>query len=135
MYGKVRCIVHALAVALAVAGCSDTQTAAPAEQVAVDSDHQAKAMSVVEKLAAGDFAGITAMFDATMTSALPESTLRATWEGVMAQFGAFQRHGEPRTAQEMGFTAVYVPCTFERGALTAKVVFDDQGKIAGLFLQ
>lgn len=98
-------------------------------------DRSAEGVGVVEKIAAGDFAGVVAMFDATMTSALPEATLRQTWEGLTSQVGAYREHGAARSATEMGFGVVYVPCTFERGSLTAKVVFDSQGKISGLFFQ
>ena len=121
---------------VAIVGCSGGGTDTKGSSgSATAGDTETKAAGVVDKLVAGDYAGVVAMFDATMTAALPEAALRQTWEGLTGQVGAFKSRGDARTATEMGMTAVYIPCTFERASLTAKVVFDSQGTIAGLFFQ
>lgn len=94
-----------------------------------------RGITVVEQLAAGDLSSVTTMFDATMTAVLPEASLKQTWDTLIAQFGAYQSHGDARVTSEQGYTAVYVPCTFERGTLNAKIVMDGDNKIAGLFFQ
>lgn len=114
-----------------LAACSGGNTSSSATSDSFDT----KAVAVVESIAAGNYAAVVADFDATMAAALPEATLRQTWEGLTAQVGAYQSHGAARTADEMGLTAVYVPCTFERGSLNAKIVYGTDGKIAGLFFQ
>ena len=84
-------------------------------------------------LAKGDFAGAFALFDATMKVALPEASLRETWQKLQGQAGAFQKQLGTSASKLDGYDVVLVTCQFEHTALDAKVVFDRTGKVAGLF--
>ena len=131
-----RIFVALCMVAIAITGCNKRGgDSTAAEPEAAAPTNVSKATSVVDKLNTGDFAGVVAMFDATMTAALPVATLQQTWTALIQQVGAFKSRGAERTTSEMGMEAVYVPCTFERATLNTKVVFDGQGHIAGLFFQ
>jgi len=87
----------------------------------------------VEKLAKEDFAGAVAQFDATMKGALPEQKLRETWQTLKKQVGPFQRQLGAKVTHQDKYNVVLVTCQFEQMKLDAKVVFDSQGQIAGLF--
>jgi hypothetical protein len=131
-----RIFVALCIVAVAITGCSKRGgDSTAAEPEAAASTNASKATSVVDKLNTGDFAGVAAMFDETMTAALPVAALQQTWTTLIQQVGAFKGRGAERTTSEMGLEAVYVPCTFERATLNTKVVFDGEGRITGLFFQ
>jgi dienelactone hydrolase len=87
----------------------------------------------VELLAKEDFARAVEQFDATMKTALPEAKLRETWRTLQAKAGRFQKELGARVTQVTGYDVVLVNCQFERAALDTKVVFDAQGRVAGLF--
>lgn len=93
-----------------------------------------KANGIVDQLAAGDFAGVTQNFDATMKAALPETALHQTWTSLTQQTGPFKNRGNVRSATEHGFDVVYVECIFERATMSTKVVFNPAGEVTGLFI-
>ena len=121
-------------------GCNRQGTVAPANQAAPTEatpaarDLESSANKLVDLLSKEDFAGVVAMFDATMKAALPEATLKQTWASVVQQAGPFKSRGSVRIAKEQGYDVVYVPCQFERANLNAKVVFGKSGEVAGFFL-
>ena len=81
-----------------------------------------------------DFATAVTQFDATMTKALPESRLQATWQDTAKQFGPFQKQLKTRTREQAGYHVAMVTCEFERGALDVKVVYDAQSRVTGLWI-
>jgi fermentation-respiration switch protein FrsA (DUF1100 family) len=96
-------------------------------------DRTAEARRFVDQLARGDFAGATAMYDDAMRAALPEPRLREAWSAVNAQAGPFQRQEGARVERAGAYQTVFVTSRFEKTALDIKVVFDDNGRVAGLF--
>lgn len=80
-----------------------------------------------------DFAGAEAKFDGTMKSALPEAKLKETWLGILQQTGPFKKQAGNRVQRVDVYDVVFVTCEFEKATLDAKVVYDGQGKVAGLF--
>jgi len=87
----------------------------------------------VELLAKEDFAGAVGRFDDTMRIALPEGKLRETWQTLQAQAGAFQKQLGVTETKLAGYDVVLVTCQFKQMVLDAKVVFDTNAKVAGLF--
>ncbi|MBI2423204.1 MAG: DUF3887 domain-containing protein [Candidatus Hydrogenedentes bacterium] len=125
-----------LLLTLGLSACNQQKTVPAEETVAPAGDStETRATQFVDLLAAKNFSAAVAQFDATMTAALPEATLATTWAQVEQQAGAFQRSTGTRAAAEQGYDVVYVTCQFERASLNAKVVYDKEGKIAGLFFQ
>ena len=68
-----------------------------------------------------------------MKAALPADKLLAVWKDLEAKMGPYQSMGEATQAEEQGYKVVYVPLTFEKGMLRAKVVYDQTNYIAGFF--
>jgi hypothetical protein len=68
-----------------------------------------------------------------MKKALPADKLQEVWDGLVKQHGPLERTTETRTEKIQQYRAVYVSCQFQRGLLDAKVVFDSDNKISGLF--
>ncbi len=90
------------------------------------------AQTFVDQLAKGDFAAATGRVDGTMLKAMPEATLKATWQQVLAQAGAFKQSTGTHTATLQGYRVVFVTCQFEKAALDVRVVFNAQDQISGL---
>ncbi|HEV8628787.1 MAG TPA: alpha/beta fold hydrolase [Thermoanaerobaculia bacterium] len=105
----------------------------PLASAAEGGDRVAAAEALVDRLAQGDFAGVVAGFDATMTKGLPEAKLRAVWTGLLGQTGAFLSRLGSRSEKSGAYDVVVVSCRFERATLDAKVAFSADGKVAALF--
>lgn len=97
------------------------------------SDLASSGAQFVEVMAKGDFAAAGAQFDARMKSALPQEKLRDVWQTLQKQAGPFKARLQTRVEKQRGYDVVFVTCQFERATLDAKVVFDADGRIAGLF--
>ncbi len=93
------------------------------------------AVRLIRQLNDGRYAEAAAGFDSTMRQALPEPRLRQTWETLQGQVGALQKLGTPQRSTSGGYIIVVVPATFERAVLDAKVVFDGEQRVSGLFFQ
>jgi dienelactone hydrolase len=93
----------------------------------------AAADTLVDQLARGDFAGAAARFDERMRAALPETKLRAAWEQIVGQAGAYRRRGESHAESAGALRVGVVPAEFERATLDVRVTLDDEGRVAGLF--
>jgi dienelactone hydrolase len=94
---------------------------------------EARAKDFLALLAKEDFAGATRDFDDTMKKALLADKLEATWKGLIEKFGAFQKAGGARVVKAGQYEVVLVPCTFAKGTVDARVSFDGDKQIAGLF--
>ena len=91
-----------------------------------------RAEAAVDALAAKEFAKVFAQFNATVKAALPEEKLRAVWDSVQTQAGAFQRRTGVTTQVRGDLTAVAVACDFERAKVEVIFIFDATGEIGGL---
>lgn len=121
---------------------SCSQSGAPADSAAPDPVAQTensalvnKATTLVDNVMAGDYGAVVATFDATMTEALPEDKLAQTMAQLDQQVGAFRERTDTRQTEEAGYDVVYVTTVFEKATLNAKVAYDSEGKVAGLFFQ
>ena len=72
-------------------------------------------------------------FDETMKNALPEEDLKELWEGTIASLGPLESLGESKVSEEAGYQIVLQTCDFEIAKLDARVVFDKEGRITGLW--
>src|SRR5262249_15370874 len=93
------------------------------------------ARSFVELLDKGEFAKATNHFDAAMRKALPPDELKKTWQTVLARPGAYKKQAASRRASSGKYEIVYVTCEFARAKEDARVVFDKDGRITGLFFR
>lgn len=91
------------------------------------------ARSFVELLNRGEFAKAVEGFDATMQKVLPPDELKKTWEKVVGDAGDYQKQLGSRLESRGKYKTAFVTCQFAKKKLDARVVFDADGKIAGLF--
>jgi pimeloyl-ACP methyl ester carboxylesterase len=91
------------------------------------------ARAFIDLLAKGDFAKATADFDATMTKVMPPDELKKTWAKLVGDGGDFKKQLGSRTVTSGTYQIVFVTCEFARAKFDARVVFDKDARIAGLF--
>jgi len=96
---------------------------------------KARAKEVVEKLAAGDFEGITTHFNKQLKETLPPEKLEQGWNVVTQQLGSFESQGPPQVTSRENMSGVFITCKFERGSARIEVWFDSQELIAGLWIK
>src|SRR5262245_15362692 len=93
------------------------------------------AKAFVALLDKGDFDKATGDFDEAMLKALPADKLKGTWEKVGGDAGAFKKQLSSRVEKSGKYDVVIVTCEFQKKKLDARVVFDKDGKITGLFFK
>ena len=98
-----------------------------------DEDLKSAAKRFVSLLAREDFAGAVKTFDATMTGLMPAPKLQAVWKSVVGGVGPFRTQLAVELHTVGKARIAVVACRFEKAALDVKVVFDQAGKVAGLF--
>ncbi len=102
-------------------------------EAAKDNQLEALARDLVGSLASGEYEGAVESFDERMKVALPAGKLQQVWDSLIAQSGPFVEQLGIRTEKVLHYDVVFVTCKFERAVLDAKVVFDSNKQIAGLF--
>ncbi len=106
------------------------QTPENAEQAALAQ----RAAEIVEQLDHRDWAAVSADWNETMRTKLPQSELAQTWEQIVSSAGALQGTGRPSVTRKGPYRIADVPLVFEHGPLRAQVTFDHTGSVAGLFI-
>ena len=96
-------------------------------------DQKEMATTFVAQIAAGQFEKAVEPFDQTMRQAISADKLKQLWDGLTKEYGPLQRAADVRVEKIQKYDIVYVTCEFQRGRLDAKVVFNSENKIAGLF--
>jgi uncharacterized protein len=95
----------------------------------------AKSEALLKNLQDGKFADVYGEFNPMMAKAIPEEKLRAVWDAMTAQFGALKSIDERRSGELKGLRAAELILTFEKERIVQRVVFDNDGKVAGLVYQ
>jgi dienelactone hydrolase len=96
---------------------------------------EARARAFLSAVAEDDLAAATKDFDEAMKKALPEQKLRDIWKDLVTKGGAFRKLGGVRTGKVDKFDIVTVRCEFEKAAYDARVVFNADKRISGLFFR
>jgi dienelactone hydrolase len=112
--------------------------AEPAKKVVQESGAEPKSIETVAKelvnsLVSNDYKKAVENFDGTMKKVLPAEKLQEVWNSLIAQAGPFVRQVGTRRVKMLQYDIIFVTCKFERAELDAKVVFDGNKQIAGLF--
>lgn len=109
----------------------------PAPPPAVSSgpppDYATLGRKTVSALAQDRFASVESRFDARMKTALPPGKLATVWQQIIGHAGNFERIVKVQLSTQDGYPVALIPCVFAKARLDAKVVFDPDGEIAGLF--
>ena len=117
---------------LAVLACALLVGCGKDEQADSSANLADKGAEFVTLLAEGNFEEAATWLDPTMAAAMSAAKLEEAWRS-LSSGGAYQGQAGTRTAMEQGFEIVYVTCNFERGSADVKVVFDQQGKVGGIW--
>ena len=97
-------------------------------------DLEERAKETVELIFAGDYAAVRADFDEALSATLSEEQLAATRAQFEEEFGTFESMGDPEVVERGELTVVNIPLQMSEGEGEARITYDSQGKIAGLFL-
>ncbi|MCP4116293.1 MAG: DUF3887 domain-containing protein [Desulfobacteraceae bacterium] len=89
--------------------------------------------TLVDHLVKGEYEKVTAHYDATMARALPPEKLKAAWEGLIINTGAFKAIKGTRSGQHGEFDIIFVTCDFTNGPLDIKFVFNNESRISGMW--
>ncbi|MBN2246328.1 MAG: DUF3887 domain-containing protein, partial [Candidatus Aminicenantes bacterium] len=92
-----------------------------------------RAKDFIEALVSNDYKRTVKHYDSTMLKAAPPDKMKEVWEMILAQTGPFKSQKDFRLENAGIYEIVYITCEFEKAALDIKVVFDNEGKIAGQF--
>lgn len=109
--------------------------AAAAFSTAWAQDPTERAIAALDQLDAGQYEEVTASFTPEMGAELDAATLGQVWASLPQQLGALQSRGEPVTGEQDGHDVVVIPLQYEHTAANAIFSFNDEGQIAGLFIQ
>jgi Protein of unknown function (DUF3887) len=93
-----------------------------------------QAEQVVAHLGNGEFAAVHAMFDALMSSKLSVDELGAVWRQLVSNLGELNETGAAAVTKKGGYTIVDVPLTFAEAQMKARVTFNSDGSIGGLYI-
>jgi hypothetical protein len=74
-------------------------------------------------------------FNARMREGIDAGRLASGWARTAGLIGRYEGMGEPFAHRAGDHTVVEVPLRFEAGEATGRVIFDDDGQIAGLWLR
>src|SRR5271170_1198423 len=94
-----------------------------------------RAVTIVACLAEGRWEEARQDFNAKMSEALDAGRMAEAWARMASLVGGYEGMGEPFAHRVADHTVVEIPLRFEAGEATARVVFDEEGKVAGLWLR
>jgi dienelactone hydrolase len=86
---------------------------------------------MVERLVKRDFVSVVATFDEKIRAKLSEDQLRAAWDNVLLQAGAFKQMREPRVLTKGENQIAIITAEFERANANIQIVFHASGEVAG----
>ncbi len=87
----------------------------------------------IEILSSENYGEARIYLDETLAQAIPERTLRSTWEGLTDQYGPFLKKAGSRIEESGNDWTVNITCLFREQAVDAKLVLNDEGYVSGLF--
>jgi hypothetical protein len=92
------------------------------------------AEAVIDNLANANWNAIAEEFDTQMSSRLNGDGLAAAWAQVLGTVGAFEVSGPTEIVRAADLTTTTTPLHFEAGDLVARISFNDDRSIAGLYI-
>jgi Protein of unknown function (DUF3887) len=94
-----------------------------------------RAVAIIAFLAEGRWEEARRDFNAKMSEALDATRLASAWARMASLVGGYEGMGEPFAHRVADHTVVEIPLRFEAGEATGRIVFDEDGKVAGLWLR
>jgi hypothetical protein len=112
----------------------DPRTGRPMAQALLP-DAADRAIAAVAHLVDGRWEDVRRDFDETMLDRVDADRIASAWAQAVGMVGRFEHMGEPFAHQAGDYTVVDVPLHCEAGELAGQVSYDQNGKIAGLFIR
>ena len=109
--------------------------AAPVAAQLTDAAATAKAEAILKNLQDDKAGDVFKEFDAKMAQAISAAQLQAVWQSMVGKFGAVKSIDERRVGLLKGMQSVELLLTFETENVVQRVVFTNDGQIAGLAFQ
>jgi hypothetical protein len=94
-----------------------------------------RAVTIFANLAEGRWEEARQDFDAKMSEALDARGLADSWARMASLVGGYEGMGEAFAHRVADHTVVEIPLRFEAGEATGRVVFDEDGQVAGLWMR
>ena len=94
-----------------------------------------RAVAIVVSLANGHWELAREDFNARMSEALDAARLAEAWARMASIAGRYEGMGEPFARRAADHVVVEIPLHFEAGEAIARVAYDADGKVAGLWLR
>ena len=95
---------------------------------------ETRAQGVVRDLFGGRYADVRAGFDGVMLAALSEQGLAEARLKFEDRFGRFISMGDPEAIDRGDLTVIDIPLHMAHGDGQARVTYEKDGKVAGLYL-
>ena len=116
-------------------GCPiDPRTGAPMSRE-VQPEAASRAVAILASLAEGRWEEARRDFDARMREGGDAARLARGWAHTVGLIGNYEGMGDPFAHRAGDRTVVEVSLRFEAGVATGRVIFDEDGKVAGLWLR
>jgi uncharacterized protein len=106
-----------------------------AQQPEAEAPAVTSAKQVLQQIAAGQFDIVEARYDAQMSAGLPPGRLAAAWSSLLENGGSFQSVLGATVNRVQTYDVVILVCEFQKGPVDAQIVFDTEGKLAGLYFR
>lgn len=109
----------------------DPRTGAPMDRTPLPGA-QPRALALFALISAAQWEAARTDFDATMVDGLSADKLASAWAAIVSDVGDYEHAGAPTARRKGDYTIVHVPLSFEAGEMIGRVMFDGEGKVAGL---
>jgi hypothetical protein len=93
-----------------------------------------RAAELVGQVDRGDWEAATADWSGVMHDALSVERLRTVWSQIIETAGPLQGVGRPSVSRKGPYRVADVPLVFEHGPMRARVTFDHDDHVSGLFV-
>ena len=130
---KILCIILLLCIGITVVGCGQKQIDVP--NMPIKQENIENANLFVDLMEKKDFEAAIDLFDEEMSKLMPANKLQQTWEDLNKQVGDFEKKLEVKTEVQNEFEIAHVISQFKKAKLDIKIVFNQAGKISGLWFQ
>jgi hypothetical protein len=96
---------------------------------------EARARSFIDLMTGGQYAQAFELFTPQMKAAIPVDRLSATWNGLTAQAGPFQRQVVTSVTPRGVLSVVIITCTFERATFDVQLTVNPANLVGGLAIR
>lgn len=98
-----------------------------------DTEVARRASKIVEQMRHGEWEAVTADWDEIMRSKMTPDGLAEVWQQLIPSVGTLQTVGRPSVVRKGPFRVADVPLAFEHGPLTARLTFNHDNAVCGLW--